>query len=157
MDRNERHSRETPSSCVPAFDVDGTLGALAKWLRIVGFDAAYPRTSPTIGRIFVTMRLLPDGSDKLRVDNRDPVSQLKQVIDYAGIVLREDLLLSRCLLCNVPVREISPDQAAAGVPHAILRTVRVFHECPQCHRVYWEGSHSERIKKRLKESGIAVK
>lgn len=156
MDKDHHLDSEEPPSHIPAFDLDGRLGGLAKWLRIVGFDAAFPRKAPSRGRIFVTMRPVEEGLAEVVVDDVYPVAQLKHVIDQLGIVIREDLLLTRCLLCNVPVREIWPDQAAGRVPEPILRTMRTFHECPQCRRVYWEGSHRDRIRERLADERLSV-
>lgn len=139
---------------VPAFDLDGMLGALAKWLRILGFDASYPCRTPSPGRVFVTTKRIAGRSDTIIVDERDSLDQLRQVLEQAGVAPDPDLFLSRCLICNVLVEEISRDRAAGRVPEQVLRAVSVFNECPECGRVYWEGSHSERIKKRLQKSGL---
>jgi len=156
MSMNEHHTRDFASPRSPAFDVDGNLGVLAKWLRILGFDAAFPRKSASRGRVFVTMNRFHDSPLTVVVEDADPIGQLKQVIADTGIIIREELFFTRCLLCNVPVREISPARAGGKAPEAILQTRRVFHECPLCHRVYWEGSHETRIKRRLANAEIPM-
>jgi len=156
MSINEDHNRDIASFRMPAFDVDGNLGALAKWLRILGFDAAFPRKSPSRERIFVTTRLVLESPVTVVVDDPDPIGQVKQVIADTGIIVREEMLFTRCFLCNVPVHEISSAQAGGRVPGPILQSKRVFHECPQCRRVYWEGSHEKRIKRRLADAGLSL-
>jgi uncharacterized protein with PIN domain len=142
---------------VTAFDVDGMLGALTKWLRILGFDAAYPCSTPASGRIFVTMKRVAGRSDTIVVEDQDPVAQLKQVLEEAGISPDPELFLTRCLICNVPVEEIPRDKVAGRVPEQVFQKVTLFNECPTCGRIYWEGSHDQRIKKRLQKAGIDLK
>jgi uncharacterized protein len=132
-----------------SFDVDGMLGRLAKWLRILGFDAAFPRSRPSTGRLFVTARRSVTYAGAIIVTEHDPIEQLRQVLEQAGIRPDPKLLLSRCLVCNVPVRQIQRKNVIGKVPDRIAEKVALFHECPECGRIYWEGSHAERIKTRL--------
>lgn len=132
-----------------SFDVDGTLGRLAKWLRILGFDATYPRSRPSAGRLFVTAGRSAPHARAIIVSGDDPLEQLKQVLEQAGVRPDPALFLARCLICNVPVRDVKLEDVAGKVPDGIFRGSESFHECPKCGRIYWEGSHAERIKKRL--------
>jgi len=135
-----------------SFDVDGMLGQLSKWLRTLGFDAAFPRSRPSEGRLFVTARRPVTYSGAIVVRGDDPSDQLRQVLEQAGIRPDPRLFLSRCLICNVPVREVQREDVAGKVPDRILEKTALFHECPECGRIYWEGSHADRIKKRLEGS-----
>jgi uncharacterized protein len=78
---------------------------------------------------------------------------LRQVLEQAGIRPDPRLFLSRCLICNVPVREVQREDVAGKVPEGVFQRSRTFHECPECGRIYWEGSHADRIKKRLEVLG----
>jgi uncharacterized protein len=138
----------------PCFDVDGMLGRLAKWLRILGFDAAYPRISSTIGRYFVTTKDRISGGKTIVVSGDDPMEQLKQVLTAIHVRPDQSLFFSRCLICNVPVVEIPKADVSGRVPEEILGSRSEFHECPQCRRVYWEGSHLGRIVRRLTSAGL---
>ena len=138
----------------PCFDVDGMLGRLAKWLRILGFDAAYPRISSTIGRYFVTTKDRISGGQTIVVSGDDPMEQLKQVLTAIHVRPDQSLFFSRCLICNVPVVEIPKAEVAGRVPEEIFGSRSEFHECPQCRRVYWEGSHLSRIVRRLTSAGV---
>ncbi len=137
-----------------AFDVDGMLGRLAKWLRILGFDTAYPCRKPSEDRYFITANKRTRDPRAIIVEGSDPVVQLKQVLNAARVVPDPSLFLSRCLLCNVPVREILDDKARDRVPVGTCAAISVFNECPRCGRIYWEGSHADRIRLRLRKSGI---
>ena len=69
----------------PCFDVDGMLGRLAKWLRILGFDAAYPRSAPTADRYFVTTRKQKGIPQIIIVTANDSMEQLKQVLTAISV------------------------------------------------------------------------
>jgi len=136
-----------------SFDVDGMLGRLAKWLRILGFDAAFPRSRPSAGRLFVTARKVARYADAIIVTGEDPQEQLRQALEQAGVQPDPNLFLSRCLICNIPVKEVQRKEVAGKVPDGVFQKSKSFHECPECGRIYWEGSHAERIKKRLQNLG----
>jgi uncharacterized protein len=138
----------------PCFDVDGMLGRLAKWLRILGFDAAYPRSAPGEGRYFVTTKERIKGGQTIVVAADDPMRQLKQVLTATDVRPDSSLFFSRCLICNVPVVEIPKADAYGRVPEEILGSGFEFHECPLCRRVYWDGSHLIRIIRRLESAGL---
>ena len=143
---NDPSAQPIPSA---SLDVDGMLGRLAKWLRILGFDTAFPRSRPSAGRLFVTARRSVTYAGAIVVSGEDPFDQLRQVLEQAGICRDPRLFLSRCLICNVPVREVQREDVAGKVPDGVFQKSRSFHECPECGRIYWEGSHADRIKKRL--------
>jgi uncharacterized protein len=137
------------------FDVDGMLGKLAKWLRIIGFDAECPCPVPTRDRIFVTARRQVRCSGAIIVSPGNLLEQLKHVLDEAGVKPDPALFLSRCLECNVPVHKVARESVREQVPPAVFETSPKFTRCPVCGRVYWGGSHGERMKRRLREAGIS--
>lgn len=146
---NDPSAQPIPSA---SLDVDGMLGRLAKWLRILGFDTAFPRTRPSADRLFVTARKSIAYAGAIIVSGEEPREQLRQVLEQAGIRPDPRLILSRCLICNVPVREVQREDVAGKVLDGVFQRSRSFHECPKCGRIYWEGSHVDRIKKRLEGS-----
>jgi uncharacterized protein with PIN domain len=143
---------ESPES----FDVDGMLGKLAKWLRILGFDAEYPCRAPSQGRLFVTAARRPQRPGVIIVHASDCLEQLRSVLEQAEVGPDPELFLSRCLLCNVPVCETPRESVRDVVPEPIFARVTQFNQCPVCRRVYWDGSHGIRIKYRLKQRGIGL-
>jgi uncharacterized protein with PIN domain len=104
--------------------VDAMLGRLARWLRILGCDAAFDA----------------EISDS----------------DLVRGALEEDLRsrsrpFTRCSRCNTELEEAKPEQVAALVPPRVLRAQRRFVRCPSCQGVYWEGSHTDRMRRILDE------
>lgn len=131
------------------------LGRLAKWLRILGFDAEYPLVAPREGRFFVTRRRTAPDWAIIRITSHDLMAQVTQVLEEAGADPDPDLFLARCLVCNVPVKPIDRTEVVGRVPPKVLETTDAFNQCPACHRVYWEGTHEVRIRRLLEAYGIS--
>ena len=55
---------------------------------------------------------------------------------------------TRCLECNSILEEASREAVRERLPPKI-RDKEVFAVCPSCQRVYWEGSHYERMSELL--------
>jgi hypothetical protein len=86
------------------------------------------------------------------VRSEDPDRQLKEVVDFFGI--RPGPFFTRCLRCNtrlVPVEK-------SRIEHRLLpKTRKYFHEfflCPGCGRIYWSGSHMDKMRDRLRAVGL---
>jgi uncharacterized protein len=139
-----------------SFDVDAMLGKLAKWLRILGFDAEYPCEVPSQGRTFITARRRVRYSGAIVVTSKNCLEQLKSVLEEAGVQPDPELFLSRCLECNIPVQDASRESVLEEVPAAILAEPRQFSRCLKCGRVFWVGSHGARMKRQLLENGISL-
>lgn len=81
----------------------------------------------------------------------NPVLQLKELLEQEMIVLNNRTLFTRCLLCNSPLDEITREDAEGKVPDFIFYQQKEFYRCPQCHKIYWPGSHQERMQKRIEQ------
>ncbi len=71
--------------------------------------------------------------------------QLREVLAAFGLVVRREALLSRCTTCNVGVEPIAERELPPSVPAVVARQYAQFFRCPRCRRIYWPGSHVERI------------
>jgi uncharacterized protein with PIN domain len=141
------------------FVADAMLGKLARWLRILGFDCAWDadvEDSDLVYRgvveeriILTRDRALPEEwwvSDIHVVGAEEVRSQLVEVIRRFRLV-GEIRLLTRCADCNLPLVNVAPGRVAARVPAGVRGGRERFTQCPGCERVYWEGSHTERIRR----------
>ena len=142
----------------PRFLVDLNVGRLAKWLRAIGYDAAFRpeaddgelvRLAMREGRVLLTKdtrlvlrRVITSGRlPALLVRGDDVREQLRYVMSRTGIALDEKRLFSRCIECNATLAE-RPKAAVAGrVPPYVLLTQEQFMECPSCCKLYWRGTH----------------
>jgi hypothetical protein len=136
------------------FICDTTLGKLAKWLRILGYDTLYWRTDDcegilrrarAEGRTLVTKNTklfkAKGSSEALLIREDNPFRQLEEVVRHFHIRVNEEMLFSRCLACNALLEAIEPEEARGQVPDHIFHTHQQFSRCPNCRKVYWAGSH----------------
>lgn len=146
----------------PNFAAEKTLGKLAKWLRILGFDAIYDpdiKNPAESGRILLTRtkRIKYEyTTDKLIFIKSDkPFKQLKEVIKALGIVKEDIKTFTRCIRCNTKIRMINKNSIRSVVPDYVWENQDSFKTCIKCKRIYWQGSHTKRsmeIIKKLFES-----
>jgi uncharacterized protein with PIN domain len=146
------------------FLADSNVGRLARWLRAYGYDAAY---APHVddrrliaralaeGRVLLTRdaglmqrRVVTHGTVHAVLLASDRVGdQLRQVVAELG--LAGDRRLSRCLECNVELEPRPKAEVSERLPPHVRLTQTRFSECPLCARVYWPGTHWERMSERL--------
>jgi len=142
------------------FIADTMLGKLARWLRILGYDTLYYRDieDHVLLRIARTQHRWLLTRDAVLVREQKPVNytfirddqlkdQLKQMVSELG--LEVDRLLNRCLECNDELVSLPKDHAQLLVPEYVFQTQKRFSQCPTCRRVYWAGTHYNRIHERL--------
>jgi uncharacterized protein with PIN domain len=55
------------------------------------------------------------------------------------------------MACNEPLRPVSKAEVHKRVPPRIAARHEEFRECPACRRVYWEGSHYQRMRRWIEE------
>ncbi len=151
------------------FFADAHLGALARLLRLAGFDTRYDNggADAEIVRVAVAERRIVLSRDRDLLLRRElthgcyvhaqrPDAQLAEVLarlDLAGAVRP----FSRCLDCNASLRAASADEvAAAGLPPAVRARQRRFATCDACGKVFWEGSHWRRMRERLARAVAAA-
>ena len=147
------------------FLADRTTGKLARKLRALGFDVVYrggghlkeaAKVASAEGRMFLTRsRRLPDQGLHLQVivvETDDPRKQVREVLTKLKLEPREDQFFSRCLMCNEILLTVSKEEVEGRVPDFIHRSYDAFHACPRCRRVYWPGTHLQRMKNEIAQS-----
>jgi uncharacterized protein with PIN domain len=147
------------------FVLDGHLGRLARYLRMLGFDSLYDRNaaddelaglSAERERILLTRDrgLLKRSIVRLGylVRDDDPRRQLVEVVGRYGLgpLARP---FSRCVRCNGEIEPVDRTQVAerlAGEPRT-LRSFDAFGRCRSCGSIYWQGSHFDRMSRLVEE------
>jgi uncharacterized protein with PIN domain len=146
------------------FAVDRMLGRLARWLRILGYDAAY---GPELygaalvalarreGRLIVTrdtrLARRRDRPAMVFIERdgfRDQLREIARAVPLAPVGF-----CTRCVECN---RLLEPaGREAVRAPAYVLATQTRFWRCPSCHRTYWPATHIARMRDELAALGIA--
>lgn len=139
----------------PRFLLDVHLGKLARLLRLLGFDAVHhgdagdadlAREAVSDGRILLSrdrgllMRASLGRARWLRAT--DPEQQTIEVLDRFVLSGRAKPF-SRCMACNTPLEAADPGEV--DVPSGVRARHHVYRRCPGCGRVYWPGTHAERL------------
>lgn len=140
------------------------LGRLARWLRTLGFDTFYDPAvhDPQLvaladaeGRVLLTrdrhlvQHLRPGRA--LLIASDAPLDQLREVVAACGLS-PPAAPFTRCPVCNALLRPATADEAAALVPEASRGLPGTVSRCPGCGRVYWEGSHTRRMRQALSQA-----
>jgi hypothetical protein len=153
------------------FIADSMLGRLARWLRLLGYDTEYfPHIEDgrliRIAREESRMLLTRDTrlvkirglKDFLLLSENDTFEQLRNVIRTFNLTpcikadeLKSPSAFSRCSLCNAVLNIIPKEHAKAHVPEYVYLTSDSFKRCPKCGRFYWKGTHSEKMREKLRE------
>ncbi len=144
----------------PRFVIDGMLGNLARWLRLLGYDADYDnrrddaelvRLARAENRVLLTRdRELAArrGVQALFIDSQVLDEQLAQVT--AAFPRPAESGPARCSVCNTVLTSARPEELVDRLPAYVLRKHRDFRRCPGCGRVYWPGSHWQTMQARLR-------
>jgi len=150
----------------PRFIVDTNVGKLARWLRLMGYDAlfttgdiddrrlvgiamAQDRVLLTKDTQILMRRVALDGRLKaILIKDDDSKAQLGQVVETLGLDY-EFSPFSRCLECNEPLVSRTSEEVRELVPPYVFETQTQYMQCPSCHRIYWRGTHWQRMKGEL--------
>jgi uncharacterized protein with PIN domain len=149
------------------FIVDSNAGKLARWLRMMGYDALFFNDiedgrlvdmAMKEGRVVVTRdtqiakrRVAANGSLRVIVTrDDDPRRQLLQVMKELGLDCQQ-MQFTRCLECNRQLNPRSKEEVKDLVPPYVFLTQTQYMQCPSCSRVYWQGTHWQRMKSALEE------
>ncbi len=143
------------------------LGKLARWLRILGYDVAYdPHADDEtlVHRAIAEQRalltkdrhLIERWRKKLRscgyllLFSDDWREQLRQTVEHFGLDLHNHRL-TRCPDCNGILEAVPKETVRYKVPFFVFAQHEHFARCSGCGKVYWAGSHYERMNAALDE------
>lgn len=155
------HLREKPLRQVK-FILDVHLGKLAKDLRLLGFDTTYQnqlddqaiiKHANDENRIILTRDIGLLKNKKvthgywLRTTNPD--QQIKEILTRFDLYQSINPL-TRCLLCNELLQPIKKEKIIAKIPQKTAEAIDDFFICKTCKKIYWHGSHVDRMLKRIK-------
>jgi uncharacterized protein with PIN domain/sulfur carrier protein ThiS len=153
----------------PRFLCDVHLWKLARRLRLLGFDtrhdpqlndAQLADISHQQGLILLTRdrgllirRTVERG---IYIYNTDPENQVKELLQRLALLWCA-APFTRCLLCNgflepVDMKDTAAEQKYKSlIPGSVLKWAVDFHYCPSCGKMFWKGTHYEKLLKKIQE------
>lgn len=151
------------------FICDDNLGKLAKWLRTLGYDTLFfdpIEDGELVARALKDDRVVLSRDTqlsrfKLKLDERfvliksdKPLEQVKQVLSHLHLRPDENLLFSRCLVCNELLEKVEKEEIKERLYPYVYQTQDKFVRCLKCDRIYWSATHVNRMREKLSETGI---
>jgi uncharacterized protein with PIN domain len=139
------------------FVLDVHLGRLAAYLRMIGFDATYRNcfSDPELVRISrEEQRILLSRDRGLLMHSAVTYGYLLRATDsreqMAEVVRQFDLERSfrpftRCMACNGMLKPVGKEDVRPLLPDRTLMCHEEFSQCHKCRRIYWKGSHYQRM------------
>lgn len=163
-DRVEIHPIPNGLTVEPRFLLDGHLGRLAAYLRMLGFDCLYENDYDDEELAELTQR---EGRILLSRDRRllmrkavavgyclrslDPLEQLPEVIERFDLAKRI-VPFHRCLRCNHPLQPVEKEAVLDRLEPLTRLYFDEFQICPACKQIYWKGSHYERMARLIEQN-----
>jgi hypothetical protein len=154
----------------PAFLCDASLVGLARWLRAAGYEASLaPDVSPKRlpdeavrrGAVLLTTdaealerRIVADGSLRVVWLPTSLLVEEKLVLAFRdlGLPLREP----RCMACGGTLVTRAKESVFERIPPRTARWKDEYFVCAACDRLYWQGTHWERIAAALRDAATAA-
>jgi len=141
------------------FLLDNHLGRLAVYLRMLGFDALYrndyqdeelAQIASQNERMLLTrdVRLLMRNAIHCGywVRNVIPREQLVEILRHFDLVSAIGPF-RRCMRCNGLLQPVSKAEVIERLQPLTKKYFHEFHRCLECDRIYWKGSHYERMQR----------
>jgi uncharacterized protein with PIN domain len=145
------------------FILDVHLGKLARLLRVCGFDTYYSNKSDDKEIIDISIKrnrtIITRDSGILKnnlvvhgyfVRSRNSDKQLEEV--FRRFHLHSMMKpFSRCSLCNSKLKGVSKEKIESRLPLKVKEHFDEFVICGGCEKIYWKGSHFDKLKKMIQK------
>lgn len=148
------------------FIVDEMIIGLVKWLRILGFDAVdinFVKNDKVKNNLdskyFITASKKHFEEWKSQKKVFIPFNTVSEQLNYLNKeinIFEKIKFLSRCLLCNRKFFSVDKSEITNNIPQKVREKFDRYYQCPNCKRIYWEGSHVQRILDKLERMEIKI-
>ena len=145
------------------FVADAHLGGLARLLRMTGFDTLYDNYFDDAEIVAVARReariVLTRDRELLKrrevthgcyVHALKPAQQLREVFERLDLA-RSARPFTLCMNCNAALCAVDKALVLDQLPPSVRERHVRFSTCDNCRRVFWEGSHWQRMRELVEE------
>jgi uncharacterized protein len=146
----------------PSFVVDAMLGNLAKKLRILGYDSKYFSSIEDDKLILIAKnekRIILTKDDHLtKIAEKQNANfvlirgndELEQIVQINAKIKLDRFVMdtnnSRCIACNGNLQSVEKYRIIGKIPEGVLEREKMFWMCDSCKKIYWEGTHFEKLR-----------
>jgi len=157
-----------PAGPPPCFLCDAGLGGLTRWLRAVGYQAewrphaddaallqearARRATLVTTDSLLLERRIVREGL--LPTIWLPPTRSAPEQLALLLRELRLPVRPPRCMSCGGELRAVPKAAVADRIPPRTARWLDEYFVCAHCDRLFWRGTHWQRIQARLQQLGV---
>lgn len=145
------------------FILDVHLGKLARYLRMLGFDATYNQDWDDDAIIDLSLRqqriILTRDLGILKqsrvthgywLRHDEPQQQIREVL-LALDLFNQLQPFTRCMDCNGPISPVDEAVIREDIDPDIIERYQEFRRCQDCLKVYWRGSHYQQMLRQVSE------
>jgi len=150
----------------PKFVADVHLGRLTRYLRMIGIDVLYKNNFNDDEIVEISLNkkraiLTKDRGILKRnevthgywVRNIEVEEQVKEVLKRFDLQ-KEIKEFSRCIECNEPLKSIKKETIIDQLPPKVANSQNDFYRCPGCNKIYWKGTHYQKMLTFIRRLGI---
>lgn len=154
------HLRPEPLRVI-RFILDVHLGKLARYLRMLGFDTAYENDfddeeiierAVKERRVILTRDkgILRNGkvTHGLWLRSQDTNEQVREVI-YRLDLYSQFKPFNRCMNCNGKIFKTEKQHVVDYLKPETRKFFHSFYQCEDCKKIFWKGSHYEKMLKMI--------
>jgi uncharacterized protein with PIN domain len=150
----------------PKFVADVHLGRLTKYLRMMGLDVLYENNYKDEEIVKISLKerraiLTRDRGILKRnevthgywVRSTKAEAQAKEILERFQLQ-GEVKEFSRCIECNELLKSIKKEIIIKQLPPKVAQSQSEFYHCPSCKKIYWKGTHYQRMLTFIRGLGI---
>jgi len=152
----------------PKFVADVHLGRLTRYLRMIGLDVLYKNDFNDDEVVLISLKerraiLTKDRGILKRnevthgywVRSINVEEQVKEVLKRFDLQ-KEIKEFSRCIECNELLEPIKKELIFNRLQPKVAQSQNEFFHCPSCKKIYWKGTHYQRMLTFIKRLGMQV-
>ena len=147
------------------------LGRLTRWLRILGYAVFYNQAlsdnqilslAQVNHWILLTrdhelhQRALQQGIHCIYLHGRTISDKLAELARHLSLSFHLDAKFSRCAVCGARLEPVDKSTIQSEIPARTLNHYTEFWQCEECSKVYWQGSHWNRISQTITQVNNTV-
>ncbi|MBN1682773.1 Mut7-C RNAse domain-containing protein [Candidatus Bathyarchaeota archaeon] len=140
------------------FLLDGMLGSLTRWLRLLGYDTIYLKNendhklieiAESEDRILLTRDELlvkiakKKGIKSYYITKNNDKEALNDVVSEYNMIFNTEKI--RCPICNSFLKNTDKNNIKNMIPEKVFNKFYEFWICDGCKKIYWKGTHWPKI------------